>query len=47
MLDILVKFYGKTRKSIGLYYSINNIVLFPNRIKGIKTKKFKVYDKNY
>ena len=34
MLDILVRFYGKTRKSINLYYSINNIVLFPNRIKG-------------
>ena len=34
MLDILVRFYGKTSKSISLYYGTNNIVLFPNRIKG-------------
>ena len=33
MLDILVRFYGKTRKNISLYYIIKNIVLFPNRIK--------------
>ena len=44
MLDIQVKFYEKTRKNVSLYYSTNNAVLFPNRI---KTKIFKVYRKNY
>ena len=34
MLDIQVTFMKRRGKVLSLYHSINNIVLFPNKIKG-------------
>ena len=41
MPDIQAKFYKKARKSISLYYSTTNIVLFSNRIKKLRQKVLK------